>query len=150
MCRRVLQILTLFQTKQCHFSHPLLRPGACFSKVPVTFGAQKAVLCLLCRAFKIKFNKIENNTTKLSVNEAKFIGVWDRNCPSIDLVTVLETMLTSIRRNRVKNYSLCMRIYCRIISVKTPVLKKYELVTKASLLRILLKTFEGVTCSYIR
>ena len=32
---------------------------------------------------------------KLSVNEAKFIGVWAKNCPSIDSVTVLEKKLKS-------------------------------------------------------
>ena len=32
---------------------------------------------------------------KLSVNEAKFIGVWAKNCPSIDPVTVLEKKLKS-------------------------------------------------------
>ena len=37
------------------FSTPVFRPGACFSKVPVTFRARKGVLCL---AFKLKVSII--------------------------------------------------------------------------------------------
>ena len=35
--------------------HSFVRPGACFSKVPVTFRARKAVLCLLCLHSRSKF-----------------------------------------------------------------------------------------------
>ena len=43
----------------------------------------------------------------------------------IDLVTVFDAILTS--RQRMRNYSVCMRIQCRIISVKRLFWKKYEL-----------------------
>ena len=50
--------------------------GAHFSKVPITFRARKAVLCLPC--FQ-SFNDFENSLMKLSVNEAKLTGLWARN-----------------------------------------------------------------------
>ena len=66
------------------------RPGACFSKVPVTFRARKAVLGLLCLHSRSKFNNFENNTMKLYVNEAKLTGLWARKCASIQQVLVLK------------------------------------------------------------
>ena len=52
------------------FSTPVFRPGACFSKVPVTFRARKGVLRL---AFKLKVSIIL--TTRLSGNAAKLTGL---------------------------------------------------------------------------
>ena len=43
----------------------------------------------------------------------------------IDLVTVFDAILTS--RQMREKYSVCMRIQCRIISVKRLSRKKYEL-----------------------
>ena len=48
------------------------RPGSCFSKVPVTFRARKAALVYRVR---IQVSVIENDTMKLSVNEAKLMVV---------------------------------------------------------------------------
>ena len=69
------------------------RPGACFSKFPVTFRARKAVLCLTCLYSRSKFSNFENETMKLSINEAKltsfeletvllFNRCWFSNLPS--------------------------------------------------------------------
>ena len=68
-------------------------PGTCFSKVPVTFRARKAVLCLLClHSAKVKqsFNHSENNKMKLSVDEAKLTGLWARTVLTIQLVWILK------------------------------------------------------------
>ena len=54
-------------------------PGASSSKVPVTFRARKAVLRLHVFIQDRNFNNFENDTTKLSVNEAKLTGLRARN-----------------------------------------------------------------------
>ena len=36
------------------------------------------------------FNNFENNTMKLSVNEAKLAGLWARNCATIQQVLILK------------------------------------------------------------
>ena len=59
------------------------RPGACFSKVPVTFQAQKAALCLPRLHTSQIFNNFEENEMKLSVNEAKWTGLWARDGATI-------------------------------------------------------------------
>ena len=65
-------------------------PGACFSKVLVTFSAGKAILC--CRFFSQdeNFNNFENDTMKLSVNEEKLTGLWARNWTTIQQVLILK------------------------------------------------------------
>ena len=45
-----------------------------FSKVPVTFQARKAVLCLPCLHSRSS-NNVENDSMKLSVNEAELAGL---------------------------------------------------------------------------
>ena len=54
-----------------------------FSKVPVTFRARKAVyVCRVCIQDQ-SFNNFENDTMKLSLNKAKFTGLWAKNCATI-------------------------------------------------------------------
>ena len=66
-------------------------PGACFSKVPVTFRARKAV-CVCCVCIQDQsFNNFENNTMKLSVNEVKLTGLWARNCVTIQQLFILKS-----------------------------------------------------------
>ena len=46
---------------------------------------------LVVFAFKIKVSIIfKNNTIKLSVNEAKLTGLWDRNCATFQQVVILK------------------------------------------------------------
>ena len=66
------------------------RPGTCFSKVLVTFQAQKAALCLPRLHWSQIFNNFEENETKLSVNEAKWTGLWARDGATIQLVWILK------------------------------------------------------------
>ena len=52
-----------------------VRSGDCFSKVSVTFRAGKLFfVCCVCIQDQ-SFNNFENNTIKLSVNEAKLTGL---------------------------------------------------------------------------
>ena len=52
-----------------------VRSGDCFSKVSVTFRAGKLFfVCCVCIQDE-SFNYFENNTIKLSVNEAKLTGL---------------------------------------------------------------------------
>ena len=67
---------------------------------------------------------------------------FDEDFILINLVTVFHAILTSIGK-RVRNYSDCLRIQ----SGCSMFWKKYDLYTKASLPRILLKKIEGVTCT---
>ena len=69
------------------------RSGACFSKVPVTFQAQKAALCLPRLHWSQIFNNFEENETKLSVNEAKWTGLWARDGATIQLVWIFKICL---------------------------------------------------------
>ena len=69
------------------------RSGACFSKVPVTFQAQKAALCLPWLHWSQIFNNFEENETKLSVNEAKWTGLWARDGATIQLVWIFKICL---------------------------------------------------------
>ena len=61
----------------------MLGPGTRFSKVPVTFKARKTVYvgCVCIR--DQSFYNFENDTMKLSANEAQTIGLCARNCASI-------------------------------------------------------------------
>ena len=60
-----------------------LVPGTRFSKVPVTFKARNTVyVCHVCIRDQ-SFNNFENDTMKLSANEAKLTGLCARNCGSI-------------------------------------------------------------------
>ena len=64
-------------------------------KVPVTFRAWKAVLCLLCLYSKAQFQLITRyktiiNKIKLSVDKAKLTGLSARNCATIQLVWILK------------------------------------------------------------
>ena len=67
------------------------RSEACFSKVPITFifPAWKVVLCLLCTQAQT-LNNFENNTMKLSENEAILTGLWARNWATIQQVLILK------------------------------------------------------------
>ena len=68
-------------------------PGACFSNVPVTFRARKAV-CVCCVCVQDQsFNNFENNTMKLSVDEAKLTGMWAWNCAAFQQVVILKFAL---------------------------------------------------------
>ena len=68
-------------------------PGACFSNVPVTFLARKAV-CVCCVSVQDQsFNNFENNTMKLSVDEAKLTSMWVRNCAAFQQVLILKFSL---------------------------------------------------------
>ena len=48
------QILTLFQTKKCHFSHPFLDQGGPFLERTDNFSRQKIRFMFAVFAFKIK------------------------------------------------------------------------------------------------
>ena len=61
-------------------------PEARFLKAPITFRAQKPVFMFVVFAFKI--NNFENDTMKLSVYEAKLIGLWARNYATIQQVLI--------------------------------------------------------------
>ena len=52
----------------------LICTEARFSKVPVTFRARKVVLCSLCLHSR-SINNVENESMKLSVNEAELAGL---------------------------------------------------------------------------
>ena len=65
-----------------------MKPGAHFSKLPITFRARKPVLCLhVCIQYQ-SFNNFENAIMKLAANEAKLAGLWDRNCATIQQVLI--------------------------------------------------------------
>ena len=60
-------------------------------KVAVTFRARKAILYLPWCIRDQNFNNFENDTTKLSVNEAiKLIDLSARNCAAIQEVLILK------------------------------------------------------------
>ena len=42
---------------------------------------------------KVSFNNFENNTMKLSADEIKLNGLWDRNCVTIQQVLILKICL---------------------------------------------------------
>ena len=67
-----------------------LSSRARFSRVPFSFQALKAVLCLLDLQSRSNFNNVESDTMKLSVNEAKLTGFWARNYATIQQVLILE------------------------------------------------------------
>ena len=88
----VLQILTIFQTKKCHFSHPFSDLGlGLFLESPSNlFGPESSVLFA---AFTFKINVsiiLKSNKMKLSVNEARLTGLWARNCATIQQVWILK------------------------------------------------------------
>ena len=58
-----------------HLHFPLFKLlGTRFLRIPVNFGARKAVyICCICIQ-DLSFNCFENDTMKLSVNEAKLTG----------------------------------------------------------------------------
>ena len=59
-----------------------------FSKVPITFQARKAVLCLLCLTQHQSFKNFENDTMKLSVNEAKLTCFRAESCANVHQVLI--------------------------------------------------------------
>ena len=59
-----------------------LQPGVLSLKVPITFQARKAVVCIPDQ----RFNNFENDTMKLSVNEPKLTSLWAWNCATIQQV----------------------------------------------------------------
>ena len=67
-----------------------LSSRAHFSRVPFSFQALKAVLCLLDLQSRSNFNNVESDTMKLSVNEAKLTGFWARNYATIQQVLILK------------------------------------------------------------
>ena len=75
--RLVLQILTIFQTKKCHFSHPFSDLGlGLFLESPGNFLGPES--CFLFAAFAFRINVsiiLKINKVKLSVNEAKLTGL---------------------------------------------------------------------------
>ena len=78
-------------------------------------------------------------------DESKIVLAVQTSVFTIDLVTVFDAILTSRQT--------CEKLQCLYENLmsnnfrRMAVLKKYDLLTKASLLRILLKPFEGVTCT---
>ena len=86
---------------------------ACFSKVPITFTfpAWKAVLCLLC-AQDQTLNNFENNTMKLSENEAILSGLWASNCATIQQVLILKICLQARKvSGSVEKRAAGLRVY---------------------------------------
>ena len=65
-------------------------PGARFSKLPITFSDPKSSFMFAVFAIKltISFNNLENDTIKVSVNEAELTGLWARNCATIQQVLI--------------------------------------------------------------
>ena len=82
-----------------------MRAGACFSKVPVANRPGK-LFCVCCIYIQDHtFNNFDNNTMKLSVNEAKLTGLRAGNCATIQQVLILKFALGSekfpgLSRNR--------------------------------------------------
>ena len=61
------------------------------SRSPGNFSGPDRCFVLVVFAFKIKVSIIfKNNTIKLSVNEAKVTGLWDRNCATFQQVVILK------------------------------------------------------------
>ena len=91
--RPVLQILTIFQTTKCHFSHPFSDLGlGLFLGSPGT-GFLGPESCFLFAAFTSKISIsiiLKSNKMKLSVNEAKLTGLYPRNCATIQQVWILK------------------------------------------------------------
>ena len=52
-----------------------------FLESPSNFSGQEG--CFVFVVFAFKINNFENNATKLSADEAKLTGLWDRNCATI-------------------------------------------------------------------
>ena len=52
-----------------------------FVESPSNFSGQEG--CFVFVVFAFKTNNFENNTTKLSADEAKLTGLWGRNCATI-------------------------------------------------------------------
>ena len=71
--RLVLQILTIFQTKKCHFSHPFSDLGlGLFLGSSSNFSGPESCFVFAAFTFKIKVSVIlRSNKMKLSLNEAK-------------------------------------------------------------------------------
>ena len=62
-----------------------------FLESPGNFSGPDRCFVLVVFAFKIKVSIIfKNNTIKLSVNEAKVTGLWDRNCATFQQVVILK------------------------------------------------------------
>ena len=77
LCRKVLKIRTIFQTKKCHFSHPFSYLLGLFLERPGNFSGPES--CFVFAAFTFKFKVsiiLKSNKMKLSVNEAKLTGLW--------------------------------------------------------------------------
>ena len=90
--RPVPQILTIFQTKKCHFSHPFSDVGlGLFLESPGNFLGPESCVVFAAFTFKMKVSIIlKSNKMKLSVNEAKLTGLWARNCATIQQVWILK------------------------------------------------------------
>ena len=93
--RPVLQILTTFQNKKCHFSHPFSDLGlGLFLESPGNFYGPESCFLFAPFTFKIKFSIIlKSNKMKLSDNEAKLTGLSARNCATIQQVLILKFAL---------------------------------------------------------
>ena len=70
----------------------IYRLWTCFSKVLVAFRARKLKLFCVCRIYiQIQsFNNFDNDTMKISANEAKFTGAWARKGATIKQVWILK------------------------------------------------------------
>ena len=67
------------------------QPWGPFLESPDYFSGPQTCLMLVLFAFKnFSFNNFEKDTMKLSVNEAKFAGLWARNCATIQQVLILK------------------------------------------------------------
>ena len=82
---------SLFVLSQCDFCFP----GAGFSKVPIlNFSGPKSYFMFCCFCIHDQsFNNFDNDTMKLSVNEAKLTGLWARNWATIQQVLILKFAL---------------------------------------------------------
>ena len=67
----------------------MLGPGTRFCKVPVT-SCPKSCLCLPRLLQDQSFNNFENDTMKLSANEAKLTALCTRNFSTIQKVLILK------------------------------------------------------------
>ena len=62
--------------------------GGLFFEVPITFCLEKLFYVCLVYIQDQSFNNFENDTMKVSVNEAKLTGLWARNWATIQLVLI--------------------------------------------------------------
>ena len=116
--RPVLQILTIFQTKQCHNLYPFSDLGlGLFLESPGNFLGPESWVVFAAFTFKLKVSIIlKSNKMKLSVNEAKLTDLWARSCATIQQVWILKfafdrsETFSGLSRNR--GVSWCCGNYC--------------------------------------